>query len=120
MTKTPQHGYQPPTDPADPVAAALDVVVRLPELLKPHHRPPTDALQELAAMLDIASVFAGLTWPDAKTVAAVVVCDAIISDAAAAMLQKRAAQALSGADHQDWRNSVRVAQAFWLAAEVLA
>ena len=49
--------YAVPTNPADPEAAALELIVRVPGELLGHDSPPTDVLQEFALLLDAEGCF---------------------------------------------------------------
>jgi hypothetical protein len=46
-----QTTYTAPDDPADPEAAALDVIVRLPADVLGHDSPTREALHEFTALL---------------------------------------------------------------------
>lgn len=87
--------YTPPADPADAEAAALELIVEAAEAAtgSPAFR---GVLQELAAALQAEGVLAGLTWPDAKLVAAAISFDAVNSPRPARSLRTRADCVLDG------------------------
>ena len=63
--------YVVPDHPADPETAALELIVRLPaDLLQTDAF--TSALQDSCTLLDAEGAFDGLSWADAKAIAAVV------------------------------------------------
>jgi hypothetical protein len=64
--------YAVPDDPADPEAAAYELIVRLPEAVL-RDSGVREILQELAAMLDAEAAFDGLSWHDAKHAASAIV-----------------------------------------------
>jgi hypothetical protein len=112
--------YTVPDNPADPEAAALDLIVRLPgEFLRTNAF--TAALQDYCGALDAEGAFAGLSWPDAQQIAAAVsfdICVRGVSDAEA-FIRNRARNALSGADGMPWNNRQGAARALNIAATVL-
>jgi hypothetical protein len=55
-----------PTDPADPEAAALELVVRLPFEVPGRDLPPLDELQDFAGVLHAEGCLAGMAWGDAQ------------------------------------------------------
>lgn len=59
-------------------------------------------LQDYCGMLHAEGAFAGLSWPDAKQVAAAASFDARTRDDAAEVLRNRARNALAGADDMPW------------------
>lgn len=62
-----------PADPADPEAAALELIVRLPgRVLQSQQFPQllTVVLQDYCGVLHVEGVFAGLALADAKSIAA--------------------------------------------------
>jgi hypothetical protein len=60
--------YTVPARPADPEAAALELIVRLPrEILRTNAFTAT--LQDYCGVLHAEGAFASLSWPDAKAVA---------------------------------------------------
>ena len=80
--------YADPDDPADPHAAALELIVRLPEVVMGDSGART-VLQELAAMLDAEAAFAGMSWHDARHAATAIVVDALGRDDAPEFLRAR-------------------------------
>jgi hypothetical protein len=65
-----------PDDPANPEAAALDLVVRSAEELG--DPDDTSGLQEFALLLEVEGAFAGMSWPDAREAAKVIAFDAVL------------------------------------------
>jgi hypothetical protein len=111
--------YTVPDNPTDPEAAALELIVRMPgEVL---HAPAAmrGVLQEFCGMLQLEGCFAGLTWADAKAIAAAVSFDAITRDDAADFLRNRARNALAGVDNMPWEDREAAARAMNIAATVL-
>ena len=107
--------YVVPTNPTDVEAAALDLIVRLPvEVL--HTDELTAALQDFCGMLHAEGCFAGLSWADAKQIAAAVAFDIISRDDAADFLRNRARNGFAGVDWMDWRDREGVARALNIAA----
>jgi hypothetical protein len=113
--------YAVPDSPADPEAAALDLIVRLPvEILRPEFpHLLTEVLQDYCGVLHAEGAFAGLSWADAKAIAAAVSFDAITRDDAADFLRNRARNVLAGTDNMGWQNRERAARALNIAATVL-
>jgi hypothetical protein len=114
-----QATYTVPDSPADPEAAALELIVRMPgEVL---HAPAemVEVLQEFCAMLQLEGCFAGLSWIDAKNIAAAVAFDACTRDDAADFLRNRARNVLAGTDNMTWQNPQGAARALNIAAMVL-
>jgi hypothetical protein len=87
-----------PDDPADIEAAALDMIARMPATILGADAPPLAALQALCGLLQAESAFAGLSWSDARQVAAAVSFDACCRDDAAASLRGRVASVADGTD----------------------
>ncbi|MCF6386528.1 amino acid aminotransferase [Mycobacterium sp. MBM] len=111
--------YAVPDSPADPVSAALELIVRVPaDLLGVEHLRA--ALQELTLMLDAADAFVGLTWLDARQVAAAVAYDACSGQDAAVSMRRRAVNVRSDSGRTVWDNPVRAAAALDIAAEVMS
>jgi hypothetical protein len=109
--------YTVPTNPADPEAAALELIVRLPgEIL--HTTGARPVLQEYCSMLHAEGAFTGLSWPDAKAVAAAVCFDIVNRDDAADCLRNRARDVLAGTSDMAWQDSNRAARALAIAAAV--
>jgi hypothetical protein len=100
--------YTFPDNPADPEAAALEPIVRMPSSISPSLTEATEAaglteiLQDYCGVLHAEGAFAGLSWADAKTIAAAVAFDAVTRDDAADFLRNRARNALSGVDNMAW------------------
>lgn len=112
--------YAAPDSPADPEAAALELIVRLPaDVLGHDDEPPRDALQAFAALLDAADTFAGMSWHDAKHAAVAIVFDATNRDDAAGFLRQRAQWIRSGTDGITWDDRDAMIRAFTTAATVL-
>ena len=110
--------YTVPTNPDNPEQAALDMIVRLPaDILD--STAFTTVLQDYAGVLHAEDCFAGLSWADAKQVAAALSFDVVTRDDAADFLQNRARDVLAGTDGMTWQNRERVARAFNIAATTL-
>ncbi len=62
--------YEVPDNPADVEAAALDLLAHMPGEVFNAPDAMTAVLQEFCGMLQLEGRFAGLTWDDAKNVAA--------------------------------------------------
>jgi hypothetical protein len=67
--------YTVPTNPADPEAAALELIVRVPSDILGHDSPPRDALQDFVSLLDAENCFIGMSWHDARHAATVSIYD---------------------------------------------
>jgi hypothetical protein len=113
--------YTIPDNPADPEAAALELIVRIPaEVLRPDFPDLlTEALQDYCGVLHAEGCFAGLSWDDAKNIAAAVSFDVTTRDDAADFLRNRARNVLAGTDNMNWENSQFAARALNIAATVL-
>lgn len=115
--------YTIPDNPADPQAAALEMIVRFPtEVLAEPGRllhPLIEVLQDFTGMLQAEGGFAGMVWPDAKQVAAAIAVDLCTRDDAATFLRSRADNALAGVDGMVWRDRLAVARTLNLAANVV-
>jgi len=92
--------YTVPDSPADPEVAALELIVRMPgQVLHPQHpHLLTEVLQDFCGVLHAEGCFAGLSWADAKQLAAAVAFDAVTRDDAADFLRNRARNVLAGTD----------------------
>jgi hypothetical protein len=111
--------YIVPDNPADPEAAALELIVRLPGDIF-HTDAFTTVLQDYCGALDVEGAFAGLSWADAKQVAAAVSFDVVSrANDAAPFLRNRARNVLAGTDNMPWENRQRAARALNIAAAVL-
>jgi hypothetical protein len=113
--------YTVPDDPADPEAAALELIVRIPCVVLEPDFPEqlTEALQDYAGALHVEGAFVGLSWEDAKQIAAAVAFDAVMRDDAADFLRGRAARASAGTDNMPWRDRDGAVRAMNIAATVL-
>ncbi|HME49687.1 amino acid aminotransferase [Mycobacterium sp.] len=109
--------YDVPDYPADPEAAALEMIVRLPERIM-HTNMFTEPLQAYCGALHFEGAFAGLCWADAKQVAAAVSFDITQRDDAADFLRNRARDALAGTDNMAWDDQDGVVRALTIAASV--
>lgn len=112
--------YSVPDDAADPEAAALELIVRLPVELLGYDWPSRETLQEFTALLSAEGTFAGMSWHDAKAAAVAIVFDAINRDDPAGFLRYRAGWTAAGADNSRWDNREAMVRAFNSAARVLA
>jgi hypothetical protein len=110
--------YTTPDHPADPEAAALELIVRMPEAVM-GDAGAREILQELAAMLQVEGTFTGMSWHDAKHAAAVIVVDALHRDDAGEFLRGRAQRVLAGTDGITWDDPAKMARALTTAATVL-
>ena len=113
--------YTVPKHPTDPEAAALELIVRLPvEVLHPQFpHMLTEVLQDYCGVLPTEGAFAGLSWADAKNIAAAVSFDAVTRDGAADFIRNRARNVLAGTDNRAWHNRDGAARALNIAATVL-
>jgi hypothetical protein len=110
--------YTVPDNPADVEAAALELIVRVPGQIM-HTDALTEVLQDYCGALHAESAFAGLSWEDAKNVAAAVSFDVVTRDDAADFIRNRARNVLAGTDNMEWRNREAAVRAFNIAATVL-
>lgn len=111
--------YTPPDNPADPEAAALDLIVRLPGAVLGRDWPPLDVLQEFAQVLQIEGALAGMSWHDAKHAAVAIIADVMNQADAAAALLRRADRALDGSDGMSWNDPAAMSRALTVGAKVL-
>jgi hypothetical protein len=117
--------YLPPDDPADPEAAALELIVRMPSSISPRLAAEAEAaglteiLQDYCSGLDVDGTFAGLSWLDAKPVAAAICFDVCNRDDAADFMRMRASTILGGSDGMVWQSREGAARALNIAATVL-
>lgn len=109
--------YAIPDNPADPEAAALELIVRMPSDVL-HTNALMEVLQDYCGVLHAERVFTGLVWDDAKAIAAAVSFDLCTCEDAADFTRKRARNVLAGTDTMPWRNREGAARAFNIAAEV--
>lgn len=110
--------YTAPADPADPEAAALDLIVRAAETAT-GSAAFRAVLQDLAGLLQLERVFIGLAWADARLVAAAISFDACTQDDPAAALRERAAAADAARDQVAWSDRTAAVRALDIAAAVL-
>jgi hypothetical protein len=92
--------YTAPDNPPDPEAAALDLIVRLPADIL-HTTALSTVLQDYCGVLHAEGAFAGLSWDDAKNIAAAVSFDVVTRDDAADFIRNRARNALAGSDNME-------------------
>jgi hypothetical protein len=109
--------YTVPDSPADPAAAALELIVRFPETIL-HTDAFRPVLQDYAGALDAEGAFTGLSWSDAKNIAAAVAFDLTQRDDAQEFIAKRARNVLGG-DGMMWDDQWGAARALNIAATVL-
>ena len=112
MTTTP---YTVPDNPIDPERGALELIVRMPENIL-HTDVLRPALQDYCGVLQAEGAFAGLSWADAKTIAAAVAVDMCTRDDAEAFMRNRARNVLAGTDNMPWQNRQGAARALNIAA----
>jgi hypothetical protein len=110
--------YTVPDNPADPEAAALDLIERLPADIL-HTGAFTEVLQDYCSVPHADGAFAGLEWADARQIAAAVSWDVISRDDAADFLRNRARNVLADVDGMVWQNREAAARALNIAATVL-
>jgi len=111
--------YTVPDHPADPEAAALELIVRIPIDVLGHDCPSREALQEFTALLSAEGAFTGMSWHDAKHAATAIVFDATSRDDGVAFLRQRANRVRAGTDGITWDDPARMARALTIAATVL-
>ena len=104
-------------NPAKPEAAALELIVRLPEAIMGDSGVRV-ILQELAALLDAEAAFTGMSWHDAKHAATAIVVDALGRDDAAGCLRARAQRV--GHDGMAWDDPAKMARALSIGAMMLS
>ncbi len=109
--------YTVPDNPADPAAAALELLVRFPETVL-HIDAFRSVLQDYAGALDAEGVFTGLSWSDAKNIAAAIAFDLTQRGDAEEFIARRARNVLSG-DGAMWDDQWGAARALNIAATVL-
>jgi hypothetical protein len=112
--------YTVPTNPADPCAAALEMIVCLPAVVQPRAAVLREVLQEIAALLDAEDAFTGMSWHDAKHAATAIIIDALEYDDVVERLQARAQRVTNGHDGIFWDDPAAMARALTIAATVLA
>jgi hypothetical protein len=109
--------YTVPDSPADPCAAALELLVRFPETIL-HTDAFRPVLQDYAGALDAEGAFTGLSWSDAKNIAAAVAFDITQRDDAHEFIAQRARNVLGG-DGMMWDDQQGAYRALNIAATVL-
>jgi hypothetical protein len=70
-------------------------------------------------VLDAEGAFTGLSWADAKPIAAAICFDVCNRDDAADFMRNRARNILAGTDNMVWQNREAAARALTIAASVL-
>jgi hypothetical protein len=118
--------YTVPDNPADPEAAALELIVRMPSSISPRLAVEaaaaglTEILQDYCGVRQAEGAFAGLSWANAKPIAAPICFDDICNrDNAAGFLRWRASNILGAADNMVWQDREAAARALNIAATVL-
>jgi hypothetical protein len=109
--------YTIPDDPPDPETAALELIVRLPQLLNTDAF--TQVLQAYYGLLHLEGAFTGLPWADAKQIAAAISFDVMTRDDPAAVLRSRVDDVLAGRYGMSWKNPERAVRALNIAATAL-
>jgi hypothetical protein len=112
------NSYTVPANPSDPEAAALDLIVQLPAQLLDTHAF-TAVLQDLCDLLHAEGAFAGLSWNEARQVAAAVSFEVTQLDDADHTLLSRARSVRDGIDGLTWDNRDAAVRALTIAAAVL-
>ena len=79
----------------------------------------TTVLQDYCGILHAEGAFAGLSWRDARHVAAAVSFDVCTRDDPAEFLRHRAQLTRDGQDGQTWDDRDAMARAFTIGAQVL-
>jgi hypothetical protein len=103
------------TEPADPEAAALDLIVTAAEEAT-GSTAFREVLQDYVGLLDTQGVLASLTWTDARQVAAAISYDVVTADDGTGALRLRAASVLAGRDQMPWTDRAASARALTVAA----
>jgi hypothetical protein len=111
--------YTVPDHPADPEAAALELIVRIPIDVLGRDCPSREVLQEFTALLSAEGAFTGMSWHDAKHAATAIIFDATSRDDGAAFLRQRANRVRAGTDGITWDDPAKMARALTTAATVL-
>lgn len=110
--------YTVPDNPPDPESAALELIVRMPEVIL-GDTGAREILQELTAMLDAEGTFTGMSWNDAKHAAVAIVVDALHRDDAHTFLLGRARRARDGSDGMRWDDPAAMERALTIGAKVI-
>lgn len=110
--------YVVPDNPADPEAAALELIVRMPQTIL-NCDDFTPVLQELCSIFDAEGAFAGLSWGDAKQIAAAVSADLIVRNDAQEFIAQRARNVLGRRCGMTWDDREAAARALNIVAGVL-
>jgi len=108
--------YTVPDNPADPEAAALDLIERRPADIL-HTGAFTEVLQDYCSVPHADGAFAGLEWADARQKRSRGTSSAAMS--AADFLRNRARNVLADVDGMVWQNREAAARALNIAATVL-
>lgn len=103
--------------PSDVEQAALDLMVQV--VTQCAGTAFVGPIQDLCGVLQLEGAFAGMTWADAKHVAAAVSFDAYTRDDAADFMRLRADRAESGGDGMTWDDGAAVARSLRIAARVV-
>jgi hypothetical protein len=118
--------YTVPDNPADPEAAALELIVCMPTSAPTRLTEAAEAaglaevLQDYTGMLHAEGAFAGLSWADAKPVAAAICFDICLRENAVDFMRWRAGKILGGGtDNMPWCSREGAARALNIAATVL-
>jgi hypothetical protein len=110
--------YIVPDHPDNPEAAALELIVRMPEVVT-GDASARDILQELTSMLEVEGTFTGMSWHDAKHAAVAIVVDALERDDSAEFLLGRARRARDGSDGMRWDDPAAMERALTIGAKVI-
>lgn len=101
--------YELPDNPADPAAAALDLLVQFPELSGRDDPETVAGFRDLAMMIQLEGIFEGMDWNDARH--AVALLGVVLIDPGPQELPARAAW-IRGAGSGPLHEPERIAVAF--------
>ncbi|WP_125078048.1 hypothetical protein [Mycobacterium sp. P7213] len=104
--------------PSDVERAALDLMVQV--ATQCGGAGFVALVQDLCGVLQLEGAFAGMSWADAKHVAAAAVVDAYSRDDAADFMRLRAELAESGGDGMTWDDDAAVARSLRIVARAVA
>lgn len=128
MSSPTSAAYIAPDNPADPEAAALELLVQtvvvLLEVAIGGALPDDNAIlagyRHFAGVLDLECAFAGMSWHDARHAAVAIGGALVVRDDPAAFLHLRAVHTASGVDNMTWDDRDSMVRAFTVGATVVA